>query len=109
MRINSKKNNTLNLNSMRLGINSIIALSGLLQQRPYDSINLADNSISDYGMHAVKSIINNKNVRHVNLSSNMISEVGLEMIVDDLTRNMTLKTLDLGILEGSIRKNSLGM
>jgi Ran GTPase-activating protein (RanGAP) involved in mRNA processing and transport len=39
----------------------------------------------------------------------MISEVGLSMILDDLIKNTYLKTLDLGVIEGSIRKNSLGI
>ena len=39
----------------------------------------------------------------------MISESGFEMIVDDLSKNQFLKTLELGVLEGSIRKNSFGV
>jgi|JI6StandDraft_1071083.scaffolds.fasta_scaffold02688_3 Ran GTPase-activating protein (RanGAP) involved in mRNA processing and transport len=31
------------------------------------------------------------------------------MILDDLVKNTSLKTLDLGVIEGSIRKNSLGV
>ena len=39
----------------------------------------------------------------------MISEVGLSLVLDDLIKNTKLKVLDLGILEGSIRKNSFGI
>jgi len=109
MRLNQKRNNVLNLPSLRLGINSIISLSSTLPVKDYTSLNIADNSISDYGMHAVKNIISNTKIEHINLSSNMISEIGLEMLVPDLTKNVRLKTLDLGVIEGSIRKNSLGI
>ena len=60
-------------------------------------------------MHAIKSIITNTNIRHLNLASNMISEAGLEMIVDELSKSQKLLSLDLGVLEGSIRKNSIGV
>ncbi len=73
---------------------------------------MSDNAISDYGMHAIKTIITNSNskIKELNLSSNMISEAGLEMIVDELSKTTTkLKCLDLGVLEGSIRKNSIGV
>jgi len=109
MRLNQKRNNVLNLPSLRLGINSIISLSSTLPIKDYTSLNIADNSISDYGMHAVKNIISNTKIEHINLSSNMISEIGLEMLVPDLTKNTRLKTLDFGVVEGSIRKNSLGI
>lgn len=97
---------------MRLGVNSMITLSTLLQDpklKDIDSINLADNAISDNGMHSIKSIIANSKIKALNLSSNMISESGLEMIVDDLSKSTCLSTLDFGVHEGSIRKNSLGV
>lgn len=57
---------TLNFFSMRLGINSIIALANSLTSGAVgfisfqlQKLNLADNAISDYGMHAIKNIINN--------------------------------------------------
>lgn len=75
----------------------------------YDTLNLADNAISEYGIHAIKNLINSTKIIHLNLSSNMISEVGLSMILDDLVKNNCLKTLDLGVIDGSIRKNSLGV
>ena len=110
-RINSKKQpNVLNLFSSRLGVNTIITLSNLLQnKRLIESLNLADNAISDYGMHAIKSIITNTKIKHLNLASNMISEAGLEMIIDELSKSTKLKSIDLGVLEGSIRKNSIGV
>ena len=45
----------------------------------------------------------------MNLASNMISGEGLELILDDLISNPRLKHLDLGVIEGSMRKNSLGI
>jgi Ran GTPase-activating protein (RanGAP) involved in mRNA processing and transport len=39
----------------------------------------------------------------------MISGEGLELILDDLVENTTLRHLDLGVTEGSTRKNSLGI
>ena len=49
------------------------------------------------------------NLTQINLASNMISGDGLEQILEDLIKNTTLKSLDLGVVEGSIRKNSLGI
>ena len=57
---NVKVQNMLNLQSMRLGINSIIALSNSLEKnKNIEKLNLADNSISDYCMHAIKNIMKN--------------------------------------------------
>jgi Ran GTPase-activating protein (RanGAP) involved in mRNA processing and transport len=39
----------------------------------------------------------------------MISGEGLELFLDDLIANTTLRSLDIGVLEGSMRKNSLGI
>lgn len=39
----------------------------------------------------------------------MISGEGIEVLLDDLIQNTTLKHLDLGVLEASMRKNSLGI
>jgi Ran GTPase-activating protein (RanGAP) involved in mRNA processing and transport len=62
-------------------------------------------------MHAVKNILKNPaiHLKHLNLASNMISGEGLELFLDDLIQNKSLKHLDLGVLEGSLKKNSLGI
>ena len=99
----------LNLQSMRLGINAVIALSNCISLKKIDKLNLADNTISDYGMHAIKNILKARDLRMLNLASNMISGEGLELILDDLVENQTLRHLDLGVTEGSTRKNSLGI
>jgi len=99
----------MNLYSMRLGVNSIISLSTILSRAQYETLNIGDNAISDYGMHAVKTIIMNTKIKHLNLSSNMISAAGIEIISEELSKSECLKSLDLGVLEGSIRKNSLGV
>lgn len=56
--------------------------------------------------------LNNLNlyrVKSINLASNMISGEGLELFLDDLIANTNLKQLDIGVVEGSMRKNSLGI
>jgi hypothetical protein len=60
-------------------------------------------------MHAIKSILKSRDLKLLNLSSNMISGEGLELILDELIEDQSLKTLDLGVTEGSMRKNSLGI
>jgi hypothetical protein len=60
-------------------------------------------------MHAIKTIINNLKIDYLNIASNMISGDGLECILEDLIKNQYLKYLDVGVVEGSIRKNSLGI
>jgi Ran GTPase-activating protein (RanGAP) involved in mRNA processing and transport len=97
---------------MRLGINSMIALYNNIHTRKVvEKLNLADNAITDYGMHSVKNIITNCNgkLTSLNLASNMISGEGIELFLDDLISNTTLKHLDLGVLDTSMRKNSLGI
>ena len=109
---NVKNSANLNLQSLRLGINSVIALSNpktIANYRKLDKLNLADNAVTDYGMHAIKTIINITKLSNLNLASNMISGEGLELILDDLIANTTIKTLDLGVIETSMRKNSLGI
>jgi hypothetical protein len=58
---NVKDSTALNLQSLRLGINSVISLSNTINQtggsRHIDKLNLADNAVTDYGMHAVKNIL----------------------------------------------------
>lgn len=109
---NVKNSANLNLQSLRLGINSVIALSNpktIANYRKLDKLTLADNAVTDYGMHAIKTIINITKLSSLNLASNMISGEGLELILDDLIANSTIKTLDLGVVETSMRKNSLGI
>lgn len=81
---NVKNSNALNLNSLRLGINSVLALSNNIHYRKFEKLNIADNAITDYGMHAVKSIIASTKLASINLASNMISGEGLELFLDDL-------------------------
>lgn len=59
----------------------------------------------------MKTILNNNNVslKSLNIASNMISGEGLEQILDELINHRTLKALDIGILEGSLKKNALGI
>ena len=103
------QNGLLNLQGMRLGINSIMALSNCVHNKQVEKLNLADNSISDYGMHAIKKILKANKLKSLNLASNMVSGEGLELFLDDLIEDKNLKNLDLGVVEGSMRKNSLGI
>ena len=113
---NVKNSTALNLQSCRLGINAMIALSNSIsptppRKPPVERLNLADNHITDYGMHSVKNILQvcGSKLTHLNLASNMISGQGMESFIDDLITNTSLKHLDLGVLESSMRKNSLGI
>ncbi len=90
----------------------MIALSNSIQTRKtVEKLNLADNSITDYGMNSIKNILQNCGTKltSLNLASNMISGQGVELFLDDLMQNRSLKHLDLGVLESSMRKNSLGI
>ena len=74
-----------------------------------EKLQLADNCVTDNGMNAIRNIINEKKLTFLGLASNMISGEGLEVLLDDLINSPTLRHLDLGILESSMRKNSLGL
>ena len=60
-------------------------------------------------MHAVKNLVSSTKIEHLNLASNMISEVGLSLILEEFIKNGFIKSFNLGIEEGSIRKNSFGI
>lgn len=96
----------------------MIALFGSIKDRvpAVERINLADNAVTDFGMPSVKNVVANckgedgkPNLKSLNLASNMISGEGMELFLDDLIANTTLEVLDLGVLESSMRKNSLGI
>ena len=73
---NVKNSSSLNLQSLRLGINAMIALSNCIQNRKsVEKLNLADNSVTDYGMHSIKNILKGCGTKltSLNLASNMIS------------------------------------
>lgn len=109
---NVKASTTLNLTSMRLGINSMIALSNSIHLRKcVEKLNLGDNSVTDYGMHSIKNIVRNcgQHLKALSLASNMVSGTGFEICIEELCANETLKQLDLGVVESSMRKNSLGV
>lgn len=106
---NDQNTEVINLYSLRLGINSIVSLANSLICRKLTRLNLADNAISDYGMHAVKNILESTEIEFLNLSSNMISGDGLEHLVEVISTHGSLKVLNLGLYEGSMRKNSLSL
>jgi mannose/fructose/N-acetylgalactosamine-specific phosphotransferase system component IIC len=49
-------------------------------------------------MHAIKSLISSTKIQNLNLASNMISEVGLSLILEEMIKNSTIKSLDLGTI-----------
>ena len=108
---NTKHSTTLNLQSLRLGINSIISISNNIETRKVEKLLLADNIITDYGMHAIYKVLDKDNCKlnSLNLASCMISGEGLEYFLDKLIAHKTLKHVDLGVVESSMRKNSLGI
>jgi hypothetical protein len=85
--LNKNSQDSLKMYSLKLGVNSIVSLCNFVKSRPLNSVNLADNSIGNYGMHAIKSLISSNCCKSLNLASNMISEIGLEMIIKELTKN----------------------
>jgi Ran GTPase-activating protein (RanGAP) involved in mRNA processing and transport len=90
----------------------MIALANSITGRKtVERLNLADNAITDNGMSSVRTIIANckGKLKQLNLASNMISGAGFEVLLDDLIVNTSLKHLDLGVHESSMRKNSLGV
>ena len=106
---NATKIDHLDFHGMRLGINSIISLANSLLYEKLVVLNVADNSLSDYGMHAIKNILETTHIEHLNLASNMVSGDGLETLTEAICNHKYLKSLDLGLQEGSMRKNSLGL
>lgn len=111
---NSQSSDVIILYSMRLGINSIISLANSVICRRLVKLNIADNAVSDYGMHHIRSILESTQLEYLNLASNMISGDGLETIAEAISNHKTIRVLDvsasqLGIHKGSMRKNSLGV
>lgn len=60
-------------------------------------------------MHSIKTILSNTGIKYLNLASNMISGEGIEILRDTLCKNTSIMSIDFGIIEGSLRKNSLGI
>jgi Ran GTPase-activating protein (RanGAP) involved in mRNA processing and transport len=70
---------------------------------------LSKISSTTVGKQIIHFLASYYRVRSINLASNMISGEGLELFLDDLIANAHLKHLDIGVVEGSMRKNSLGI
>lgn len=58
---------------MRVGVNTVMKLIAILEVHKFKWVNLADNAISEYGMHAVKNLLNATKIESLNVASNMIS------------------------------------
>lgn len=58
---------------MRLGVNTIMKLISILNTYKFKTVNLADNSISEYGMQSIKNLLNSTEVESLNIASNMVS------------------------------------
>ena len=95
--------------SLRLGINSIIAISNSIEQRNVDKLLLSDNIITDYGMHAIHKILQPRTTKgaglvQLSLASCMISGEGIEYFLDELighkiVMNLLLKYGSTGSIE----------
>lgn len=81
--------------SLKLGINAITSLCKHAKTRKLDAVNIADNAIADTGMHSVKGLLSSNCCKSLNLASNMISESGLNMVLQELTKNTSLESLDV--------------
>ena len=103
----------LNLQGLRLGMQSALGVYQNLHHPALarvEKINLADNQITDGGMSSITTLLSqNPRINSLNLASNMISGEGLETCLPELISNASLAHLDLGVIESSVRKNSLGM
>ena len=89
----------------------MIALSNSISSRKaVEKLNLADNDITDYGMHSVKNIIQacGTKLQSLNLASNKIGFEGVQLILEELQNNQSLKYLDMGVLKTSQFRNHFG-
>lgn len=103
---NNKDLKNFNFRSMRVGKNFLLGFVGNLAPGPIKRVELPDNMVSDICMHNIKSLISVKNVEYLNLASNMISTEGLKIIQNEVMKSNSLKYLNLGVLEGSFRRNN---
>jgi Ran GTPase-activating protein (RanGAP) involved in mRNA processing and transport len=103
---NNKDNKNFNFKSLRVNKNFLLAFIGNLESSRILKLDLSDNLISDVCMHNIKSIISAKKVVYLNLASNMISTEGLKIFQNEVMYSDTLKYLNLGIIEGSFRRNN---
>jgi Ran GTPase-activating protein (RanGAP) involved in mRNA processing and transport len=102
----NKDDKNFNFKSMRVSKNFLVAFAGNIISPTISKLDLSDNLISDICLHNIKSLISNKKIAHLNLSSNMISTEGLKIIHNDIINSDSLSYLNLGIFEGSFRRNN---
>ena len=103
---NNKDLKNFNFRSMRVGKNFLLGFVSNLAPGPVRKVELPDNMISDVCMHNIKSLISAKGVEYLNLASNMISTEGLKIIQNEVMASKSLRYLNLGVLEGSFRRNN---
>ena len=103
---NNKDLKNFNFRSMRVGKNFLLGFVSNLAPGPIKKVELPDNMVSDVCMHNIKSLISAKGVEYLNLASNMISTEGLKIIQNEVMASKHLKYLNLGVLEGSFRRNN---
>ena len=103
---NNKDLKNFNFRSMRVGKNFLLGFVSNLAPGPVKKVELPDNMVSDVCMHNIKSLISAKGVEYLNLASNMISTEGLKIIQNEVMASKHLKYLNLGVLEGSFRRNN---
>lgn len=105
-----RKNNddrNFDFHSMRVSKNFLVSFTGNLSCQTINKLDLSDNLINDICLHNIKSLISTKKLVYLNLSSNMISTEGLKIIHNEITNSESLSYLNLGIYEGSFRRNNL--
>ena len=103
---NNKDLKNFNFRSLRVGKNFLLGFVSNLAPGPVRKVELPDNMISDVCMHNIKSLISAKGVEYLNLASNMISTEGLKIIQNEVMASKSLRYLNLGVLEGSFRRNN---
>jgi Ran GTPase-activating protein (RanGAP) involved in mRNA processing and transport len=102
---NNKDMRNFNFKSLRVNKNFLFAFTGNLNHTIH-KLDLSDNMISDLCMHNIKNVISVKKVVYLNLASNMISAEGLKIIQHELMQSDSLKYLNLGVVDGSFRRNN---
>ena len=95
-----------NFRCLRVSQNFLLSFVGNLPPGQIKKVELQDNMVSDICMHHIKSLISIKNLEYLNLASNMISTEGLKIIQNEVMKSNNLKYLNLGVIEGSFRRNN---
>ncbi|GIQ86727.1 hypothetical protein KIPB_008632, partial [Kipferlia bialata] len=98
----------MRLRSSRLGVNAAIALAKRLDGVPIAKLDLYDNLIRDVGCMAVLKLCQTTpHISHLNLGANDIGSEGALAIAEEMSRNRTICSLELGSIAKSFHSNYL--